>query len=71
MKAAGPLGMSHGYFGLFLQVEVLCNCLDKPITSISIFFFKENTRDYSKEKCPSSIYFLNCKTTGGAAERGY
>lgn len=41
MKAAGPLCMSLGYFGLFLQVEVLCDYLDNLITSNFFFFFKK------------------------------
>lgn len=57
-------------FRTFPSGGSLGDYLDNLITSI-FFFFKENTQDYSKEKCPSSIYFLNRKTTGGAAERGY
>ena len=65
MKVAGPLSMSHGYFGLFLQVEVLCNCLDKPITSISIFFLKKILGITLKKNVQVQFIFLTARLRVG------
>lgn len=66
MKVAGPLGMSHGYFGLFLQVEVLCDYLGNPITSIIIFFFfKKVLRITLKKNVQVQFIFLTARLRVG------
>ena len=72
MKVAGPLGMSHGYFGLFLQVEVLCDYLDNPITSIIIIFFKKILGITLKKNVQVQFIFLTARIrVGQQRERGY
>lgn len=66
MKAAGPLCVSLGYFGLSLQVEVLCDYLDNLITSKKkIFFFKKILGITLKKNVQVQFIFLTARLRVG------